>query len=247
VHRNALLATLGPEQLPIAEQLLRGGIPSVRQAIAEQDAKAKAAGTAPADTNAILTIADQLLPQTRLAAWKDRAAAVQAAGKDVRLRELRTVATAARTVTLDDEARAMLKVVREHLDQRVHALTERWTERITSALDQGRVVDALTAVSQPPDPGTRCPAELAVRLADAAGAAMTVETPPIEWLNLLAAVSDSPVRRNVRPSGIPEDDEVRTAARSAAGLVPELAKLLGLRIPPPPPRRTVVRRAVTTD
>ena len=31
-HRNALLATLSPEQLPVAEQLLRGGMPAVRAA-----------------------------------------------------------------------------------------------------------------------------------------------------------------------------------------------------------------------
>ncbi|MHB1584975.1 MAG: hypothetical protein ACYC0E_14615, partial [Acidimicrobiales bacterium] len=58
----------------------------------------------------------------------------------------------------------------------------------------------------------------------------------------LDAVVESPVRRTVKPSGIPPVGEVQAAARAAAGLVPELAKLLGLRIPPPPPRRPVARR-----
>jgi hypothetical protein len=66
---------------------------------------------------------------------------------------------------------------------------------------------------------------------------MTAETPPGEWIALLGAVVESPVRRNVKPSGIPDDDQAKDAARRAAGFVPELAKLLGLRIPPPPPRR----------
>jgi len=247
VHRNTLLAELGPEQLPIAEQLLRGGLPAVRQAIAEQDAKAKQDGSAPADATAILTIADELVPQTALAAWKDRAASVQAAGQDVRLRELRTVVSAARTVTMDEEGRSLLKGLRESLEHRINAMVERWTNKITAALDEGRLVDALSAVAQPPDVSTRCPAELAVRLADATSAAMTAETAPADWLTLLTAVSDTPVRSSVKPVGIPDDDDLRRQALSAAGLVPGVAKLLGLRIPPPPPRRTVVRRAVTTD
>ena len=46
-HRNALLASLDTAQLQIAEQLLRGGIPAVRQAIEEQNAQAKAEGREP--------------------------------------------------------------------------------------------------------------------------------------------------------------------------------------------------------
>ena len=244
VYRNALLATLGPEQLPIAEQLIRGGIPSVRQAIAEQEASVKASGAAPVAKDAILTIADQLLPQTRLASWKDRAAPVQAAAGDAKLRDLRAVVTAARTVSMDDEARAMQKALKEHLDTKVKAMESKWIERITGALDAGRLIDALGVVSQPPDQGTRCPAELAVRLADEAGRAMTAEALPADWLAILTAVAASPVRRNVTPAGIPDDGSVRSAAMNAAGMVPNLAKLLGLRIPPPPPRKAAVRQAV---
>ena len=61
------------------------------------------------------------------------------------------------------------------------------------------------------------------------------------WIDLLDAVTKSPVRRNVKPAGLPPNPaaELLTAARHAAGLVPELARLLGLPIPPPPgPRRT---------
>ena len=45
-HRNAALAALRPEQIPVAEQLLRGGIPAVRNAIEEQNARARAEGRA---------------------------------------------------------------------------------------------------------------------------------------------------------------------------------------------------------
>ena len=57
---------------------------------------------------------------------------------------------------------------------------------------------------------------------------------------LLDAVIDSPVRRTVKPVGLPDPagEELRSAVRRAAGQVPELARLLGLPIPPPPgPRR----------
>jgi hypothetical protein len=242
VHRNAMLATLRPEQIPIAEQLLRGGLQAVRQAIDAQNAAAKAAGKPPVAGDALLTMADELSPTVRLAEWKDRASVAQTAGKDYRLRELRAVVAASRTLNLDDEGRAMAKALQESLDQRTTALREEWLARITNALNDGRVQQAVEASIRPPEPGTRCPAELAVRLAGAAGEALSSEKAPEEWMQLLDAVVASPVRRNVKPAGIPDDEVARQAARHAAGAVPALAKLLGLRIPPPPPRRVDAER-----
>jgi hypothetical protein len=54
------------------------------------------------------------------------------------------------------------------------------------------------------------------------------------------------VRRTVKPAGIPADEVARQAARHAAGSVPALAKLLGLRIPPPPPRRLVTEHRLSS-
>jgi len=226
----------------VAEQLVRGGMPAVRQAIDEQNARARAEHRPAIAPEPLLAMAEELLPAINLAAWKDRATAAQAAGRDLRLRELRTVVTSARTVTLDDEGRVMAKALQEALDHRVTALRDEWVGRLTAALDAGRVLDALRIVARPPEPGTRCPADLAVRLAQAGGEAMTASLEPAEWLALLEAVIESPMRRTVRPTGIPADESTQAAARGAAGLVPELAKLLGLRIPPPPPRRMVPPR-----
>ena len=242
VHRNAMLAALRPEQIPVAEQLLRGGLQAVRQAIEAQNNAAKAARKPPAAADALMAMAEELLPTVRLAEWKDRASVAQTAGKDYRLRELRAVVTASRTVNLDDEARGMAKALQESLDQRTTALREEWLARITNALNDGRVFQAVEASIRPPEPGTRVPAELAVRLASAAGEAMTAELAPEEWMRLLDAVVASPVRRTVKPAGIPDDEVARQAARHAAGSVPALAKLLGLRIPPPPPRRVNTER-----
>jgi hypothetical protein len=246
VHRNTMLATLRPEQIPVAEQLLRGGLPAVRQAIDAQNSAAKASGRPAASTDALLAMADELLPAVKLADWKDRATAAQAAGKDYRLRELRAVVAASRTVILDEDGRALAKSLQESLDRRVTALRDEWLARITNAIAEGRIQQALEASIRPPEPGTRCPADLAVQLAAAAGAAMTAEVPPEEWMKMLDAAVLSPVRRTIKPAGIPADEVARQAARHAAGSVPALAKLLGLRIPPPPPRRLVTEHRLSS-
>ncbi len=245
-YRNAALATLPPEQLPVAEQLLKGGIPAVRTAIEEQNTRARAESRPEVTPGPLLALAEQLLPVVNLASWKDRAASARAAGKDVPLRELRSIVASASTVTLDDEGTEMATALRTALNERVTALRERWVERITSALDAGRTVEAIRASIRPPEPAARLSAELAVRLSEAAGQAMSSDTPPDQWLALLEVVVESPVRRTVKPAGLPTeaDETVLAAARKASGYVPELARLMGIPIPPPPgPRRPVPARS----
>lgn len=244
-HRNALLATLRPEQLPIAEQLLRGGLPAVRQAIEEQNRAALAQGRPTIAPETILTIADDLLPLTTLAAWKDRAAAVQHAGPAVRLRDLRAAVTAARTVTLDEEARGVLKELQGQLHTKTEELRTQWVTKVESLLEKGEVVAALSVVSRAPDPGTRCPAALATSLAEAAGKALDGDLTPTAWIAVLDAVVASPMRRSVHPAGIPAAEEAHAAAVRASGHVPALAKLLGMRIPPPPPPSSSKRPALS--
>jgi hypothetical protein len=245
-YRNAALATFKPEELPVAEQLLRGGIPAVRQAIEEQNARARADSVPEVTPGPLLAMAERLLPVVTLANWKDRASVARAAGKDVPLRELRSIVASSSTVTLDEEGTEMVGALRISLDQRVTALRDRWIERITAALDDGRVVDAVRASIRPPEPAARLASELAVRLAEAASQAMSADTPPDQWLALLEVVVESPVRRTVKPAGLPTgaDETLLAAARKASGYVPELARLMGIPIPPPPgPRRPVPARS----
>ena len=61
-YRNAALATLKPEELPVAEQLVRGGIPAVRQAIEEQNARARADNRPEVTPGPLLAMAEQLRP-----------------------------------------------------------------------------------------------------------------------------------------------------------------------------------------
>jgi len=239
-HRDAALAELRPEQLPVAEQLLRGGIPAVRNAIEEQNARARAEGRSEVSPDPLLTMAEGLLPRMNLAGWKDRAVAARNAGKDAPLREVRSVVASASSVSLDDEGREMVTTLRDALQARVTALRDGWLARIVAALEDSRVADALRVSARPPEPAARVPADLAVRLAEAAGAAMSSQLAEDEWKALLDAVVDSPVRRTVKPAGLPDPAgvELRASVRRAAGQVPELARLLGLPIPPPPgPRR----------
>jgi hypothetical protein len=77
---------------------------------------------------------------------------------------------------------------------------------------------------------------MTTRLSDAASAAMAPETAPERWSALLAAVLESPVRRSVKPVGLPATpgEALLTAARQASGRIPALAAMLGLNMPPPP-------------
>ena len=71
----------------------------------------------------------------------------------------------------------MAKGLQESLEKRVTAVRDEWLARITNAINDGRILQALEAVMRAPEPGTRCPADLAVKLAAAAGEAMTAEAP----------------------------------------------------------------------
>ena len=166
----------------------------------------------------------------------------RAAGKDVPLRELRSIVASSSTVTLDEEGAEMAAALRTALNQRVTALRERWVERITVALDEGRVVDAVRASIRPPEPAARLAApSWPCGWPTPPARPCRPRPPPKQWLALLEVVVDSPVRRTVKPAGLPAgaDETVLAAARKASGYVPELARLMGIPIPPaarsPPP------------
>jgi hypothetical protein len=240
-HRAAALAALPPEQRPVAEHVLRGGIPAVRQAVEAQNAELRQHGQPEVKAAALVALAESLLPQLKAAEWRDRAEAAAKTLDDISLRDLRSVVAGADGSARDDETRMLASTLRDALEARLAEQRRRWLHDVTAALDEGRVVQALRLSGRPPDPGSRFPAELAVRLGEAAGTAMAPTTPPDRWAALLDAVAESPVRRSVKPAGLPEgagEDLVRVA-RQACGRVPALAPLLGITMPPPPgpPRR----------
>ena len=94
-HRNAVLADLPEEQRPVAELALQGGIPAVRQAVNEQNARLKAEGKPEMPAAGLIRMAEQLLPKLRVADWLDRADAAERDLEHLDLRDLRSVVAAA--------------------------------------------------------------------------------------------------------------------------------------------------------
>ena len=242
VHRNAFLATLTPEQLPVAEQLLRGGLPAVRTAVAEQNKTATAQGRTTVNADAIDRIATDLLGKANLAMWKDRAAGAQSAGRDLRLRDLRPVVTSAKTVNLDDEARTMLKDLQAQLTSQIEILSTEWLAKIAAAIESKNALEALTLAARPPEFRMQVASESAAAIAALASESLNENVAPAQWIALVQAAVASPMHRTIKPTGIPADETCRNEAIKVAGAVPELAKLLGMRVPPPPPRTVTPRR-----
>ena len=244
-HRNALLATLSPEQLPVAEQLLRGGMPAVRSAVELQNKNASAQGRPTVDAATIERIAEDILKSTNLALWKDRAGGAIGAGRELRLRDLRAVVTSAKTVSLDDEARLQLKELQIALTARVDHLRTQWNEKLEVAINSKNVKEALSLVARPPDISTRVSAEAASRVVAMVSESLNADQDPAQWREIVELTADTSIRRNVKPLGIPSDEASHAVAIHNAGAIPELAKLLGMKVPPPPPPTRMVRRPVT--
>ena len=243
-HRNALMAELSPEQLPVAEQIFRGGIAAVRSAVEEQNKNATAQGRPTIDAAVIERIALDLLPKTNLAAWKDRAGGAVSAGRELRLRDLRAVVTAAKTVTLDDEGRGQLKDLKDALTARIEHMQMQWTEKLQAAVAAGDVKEALALVARPPDVSTRVSSEMALTVSNLASAALSADQDPTEWRAIVEVAATTSIRRSIKPTGIPTDDATKNFAVANAGALPEIAKLLGMKVPPPPPpTRTPARTA----
>jgi hypothetical protein len=244
-HRNALLATLSPEQLPVAEQLLRGGMPAVRSAVELQNKNATAQGRPTIDPTTIDRIAEELLNKTNLALWKDRAGGAIGAGRELRLRDLRAVVTSAKTVSLDDEARAQLKELQVSLTARLEHLRTQWNEKLEAAINSKNVKEALSLIARPPDVSTRVSADAAVRIVALVSESLSADQDPTLWNEIVELTADTSIRRNVKPAGIPSDEKSHAVAVHNAGAIPELAKLLGMKVPPPPPPTRMVRRPPT--
>ena len=229
----------------MAEQLLRGGMPAVRIAVETQNKNASSQGRPTVDPATIDRIAEDLLNRTNLALWKDRAGGAIGAGRELRLRDLRAVVTSAKTVSLDDEARAQLKELQASLTARVEHLRVQWNEKLEAAINSKNVKEALSLVARPPDVSTRVSADAAGRVVALVSETLSAEQDPKLWNEIVELTADTSIRRNVKPLGIPSDETSHAVAVHNAGAIPELAKLLGMKVPPPPPPTRIVRRPPT--
>ena len=234
-HRKAVIESLAPEEQPIAEELLRGGIPALRSALHLEREKAVSEGRVPPNTDELLALAERLLPRLRAASWRDRADAAVAGADSVPLRDLRSVIASA-DAARDDESRATAAALSAVLERRLAESSAAWHSEVSELVDSAKVVRALRLSARPPDPSMTLDGALAGRLSEAASAAMSPEAQPDVWAAVMEAVAGSPLRRNVTPTGLPASasPELRKSAHQMSGRIPGLAKLLGVTIPPPP-------------
>ena len=232
-----MLESLPVEQQPIAQQLLRGGIPAVRTALHFERERAREEGRPEPSSEGVLALAESLVSRVKAAEWRDRAEAAIKLGEDLVMRDLRSLVSGS-DAARDEASRELVVTLREMLERRIEAHRTAWADDVTKNLDEGHVVRALRLSSRPPDPAARFSSELATRLRDAASAALSPATPEGQWLAVLQAVVESPVRRTVRPEGLPANPspELLETARQHCGRVPALAPLLGISVPPPPAR-----------
>ena len=244
-----MLATVPEEQRPIAEQVLRGGLPAVRQAIETQNEGARAAGQPEIDPAVFMKMAEDLLPVLKAAEWHDRADAAMATIEEVSLTDLRSVVVAADGNARTDETRALAEKLRTGLTLRVDREHHAWLGELRTATSEGRTVRALRLSSRPPKAGTPLPADLLTALAEQASAALASDVASQRWGTVLDAVSYSPARAQVVPAGLPPEpgEELLATVRKVAGRVPAIAALFGVegptarrprRKPPIPPAPT---------
>ena len=234
-HRNAALAALPAEQKPIAEQVLRGGIPAVRQAVEKQNETNKAEGKPEISPAPLLQLAEQLMPSLRSAEWRDKAESALADLSELDLRDLRSVVVASDVGARDDEARALAEQLKAGLAQRVESEQAAWLTEITELLDGGRAVRALRVSSRPPKAGAPLPAELSAKLTEAAAASLTAETGQDRYATVLDALAFSPVRTQVIPLGLPAEPspELLAAVKKVAARLPQVATLFGIEAAAP--------------
>ncbi len=242
-HRNAALAALPAEQKPIAEQVLRGGIPAVRQAVEKQNETNKAEGKPEISPAPLLTLAEQLMPSLRSAEWRDKAEAALADLPELDLRDLRSVVVASDAGARDDETRALAEQLKTGLAQRVESEQAAWLTEITELLAGGRAVRALRVSSRPPKAGAPLPAELSTKLAEAAAASLTPETGQDRFATVLDALAFSPVRTQVTPAGIPSEPtpELLAAVKKVAARLPQIAALFGVEATAPSKSKPVAK------
>jgi hypothetical protein len=233
-HRSALLESVPAEQRPIAEQLLLGGIPSVRQAIDKQNAELRAAGKPEVKADQLLRVAEDLRPRALAAVWRDRAEAAVASVDELDLRDLRSVVNAAGDAGRDEEARALASQLREALAARVEQEHNAWLAELAETVQAGRVVRALRLSSRPPKAGAMIPGDVATQLAEATAASLTEDTGPERWATVLDALAYSPLRRRVIPQSLPAklNPDLRATIARLASRLPEIAHIFDIEPDP---------------
>lgn len=234
-HRNAALKALPKAQQQLAEDVLRGGVPGVRQTIDRMNEMAAAEGMPKIKREPLVALAEKLAPTLKAAEWRDRAEAAVVGIETIDLRDIRSVVAAADGAARDEETRKLAEQLRAGLNVRTEADHQAWRDELAQNLAEGRTVRALRLSSRPPKAGAPLPLDMAERLASAASESLTNEVTSDRWALVVEAVAFSPVRSQVTAQGIPASpsDELLKLMKKLAGRVPQLATLFGIEAPTP--------------
>ena len=209
----------------------------MRAAIDEQNAAAKEAGNPLVNADALLAMAETIVPKARVAEWQDRAEAAIEQIDTVDLRDLRSVVTKAESAAKDEASRELAEQLRTGLAARLEKEQAAWLGEIAELLADDRVVRALNVSSRPPKAGTPLPRDLAERLTAAAAAALTDQIGSKRWSTVLEALALSPVHAQVEPASVPAtpNEELIAAVTRVSMQVPQIAAKFGIE-PKPAPR-----------
>jgi len=243
-HRQALINQLPPEQRPLAELVLRGGVPLVRETLEVQRKAAQAQGIPAVAAGPVIDVAEKLAPHARLAEWQDRAEAALAQAGDVDLRDLRSVVVAADGVARHEQTRETAEQLRAALTARVEAEHRAWLDELGGLVDEGRAVAALRLSSRPPKAGIPLPPPLAAKLTELVVAQLTPDTASDRYAAVLDALAFSPVRAQPVPAEIPSSPSpaLIEAVKRLGDRIPQIAAAFGVE-PAPPQRRAPGRSA----
>ena len=229
-HRKTLIDSLPEEQRVVAETVSRGGIAAVRKEIETQNARAASEGSPEVKADALIALAESLVPKIKIAEWRDRADAALAGVDEVDIRDLRTVLVAAEDSARDDESRAVAEQLRAALSSRVERAQTEWHDELRTTLSEGRVVRALRLSSRPAKAGAPLPPDIAETLTAQANEALIGEVTQQRLGIVLEAVAYSPVRPYIVLASIPEkpNDELMESIRKVADRIPEIAARFGV-------------------
>jgi hypothetical protein len=229
-HRDAALAEVPDELRPIAEQVLQGGVPAVRDSVRKQNEAAKKENRPEIPMDQVVAMAEKLLPKLRSAEWLDRAETAKADLDVLDLRDLRSVVVAADGAAKSEEARALRDELTAGLLRRVDEEHRLWISDMEANLNAGRFVRTLRLSSRPPKAGTPLPPDLAKHLIEAVSAGLNARTKQELYAAALDALSFSPVHAKVTPAGKPENpsEDLLEAARRIADKAPAVAVLFGV-------------------
>lgn len=237
-HRQALINQLPAEQRPLAELVLRGGVPLVRETLDIQRKAAQAQGIPAVAPGPVIDVAEKLAPHARLAEWQDRAEAALAQSGEVDLRDLRSVVVAAEGVARHEQTRETAEQLRVALSTRVEAEHRTWLEELGVLVDEGRAVAALRLSSRPPKAGIPLPPPLAAKLTELVVAQLLPDTPSDRYAAVLDALAFSPVRAQPVPAEVPSSPSpaLIEAVKRLGDRIPQIAAAFGVE-PAPPQRR----------